>query len=179
MPDRTRNPAGDPVRGLDALRTMLESAGQLVTSLLHDPFLARLFSAFQAIPPEDRETILGVIERDVAMRRADTDGSGTLMGMHNVRPNPNARLYVRVVEPDTGETPYLGVEELVLAITRAARVTHRVMLTTPGASKTWRDTVMSTFEALPPDELAAVAWCMRAALGLVEQIDASREDPKA
>ncbi|HEV7730833.1 MAG TPA: hypothetical protein VGR62_01665 [Candidatus Binatia bacterium] len=179
MPDRTRSPAGDPVRGLDALRTMLDSAGQLVTTLLHDPFLPRLIAAFQTIPTEDRETILGIIERDVAMRRADTDGSGRLMGMHNVRPNPNARLYVRVVEPDTGDTPYLAVEELVLAITRAARVTHRVMLTTSGDSKKWRDTVMTTFQAMPPDELAAVAWCMRAALAVVEHIDASRKDLEA
>ncbi len=174
MPDRSRGRAGDAVQGLDALRTMLDTAGRLVAGLVRDPTLSRLLAAYQGIPAAEREAIVDIIERDVAMRRADTDGSGSLIGMHNVRPNPNARLYVRVVESDSGDVPFLGFEELIVAVTRAARVMHRVMLTTPTADATWKEKVLTTFEALPPEELEAIAWCLRQAIGLIETIEARR-----
>ena len=69
---------------------MLDTAGRLVTTLVRDPTLGRLLAAYQNIPPAERDTVVSIIERDVALRNADKDGSAELMGMHNVRPNPNA-----------------------------------------------------------------------------------------
>jgi hypothetical protein len=174
MPDRSRGKPGETVQGLDALRTMLDTAGRLVSTLARDPLLGRLLAAFQAIPAAEREAIVAIIERDVAMRRADMDGSGTLIGMHNVRPNPNARLYVRVMESDAGDVPFLSFEELIGAVTRAARVMHRVMVTTPTANETWKDKVLATFEQLPPEELESIAWCLRHGIGLIDALAAKR-----
>lgn len=174
MPDRSRGRTGDTVQGLDALRTMLDTAGHLVATLARDPVLSRLLAAYQSIPVAERATIVGIIERDVALRKADNDGSGELLGMHNVRPNPNARLYVRVVEADTHDVPFLNFEELITAVTRAARVMHRVMLTTPTANETWKDQVLATFEQLPPEEVEAIGWCLRHGLDLIDKLEAKR-----
>jgi hypothetical protein len=174
MPDRQRGRAGDTVQGLDALRTMLDTAGRLVATLARDPTLSRLLAAYQGIPVAERAAIVQIIERDVALRRADSDGSGELLGMHNVRPNPNARLYVRVMESDAGDVPFLGFEELITAVTRAARVMHRVMISTPTANETWKDKVLATFEKLPPEEVEAIAWCLRHGLDLIDKLEAKR-----
>ncbi len=78
------------------LKMVLERAHQLALALDDEPTLDRLLLAFSKLPASDRETIARVLERDATWCRiveqtADTTGV-------TVRPNPQASLYLHVVE---------------------------------------------------------------------------------
>jgi hypothetical protein len=82
---------------LTTLLDLLTTARDFAANLSADPQGERLLTAFQRLPAPDRETILGVIERDATWCRiieqtADTTGI-------TVRANPQASLFVHVLEP--------------------------------------------------------------------------------
>lgn len=84
---------------LETLLTLLNSAREFAAQVVDDPLVERLLAAFSRLPQPDRESIVGVIERDATWCRiveqtADTTGI-------SVRPNPQASLYVHVVAPQT------------------------------------------------------------------------------
>ncbi len=87
--------AEDPPRDqLDVLRTLLTTAQAMAADLATDPLVERILRAFGRLPASDRETVLGVIERDGSWCRIVEQTSETT-GI-TVRPNPNASLYVHV-----------------------------------------------------------------------------------
>jgi hypothetical protein len=167
MTPRHRSGAGDPLHSLQALRTLLSTASD-VAERLHDPLLTRWISVFTAMPAEDRETILGIVEREVAFRAHSTDGHGTLSGMRTGRPNPNARLYARTFSQD--DVPFLPFDQLVHATVTGARLTHRSLAARPPAALGWKDALLAAFEALTPDELDAVMWTNRLVLELAGRV---------
>ena len=84
---------------LDTLHALLARAREFAEQSADDPMVERILAAFARLPEPDRETILGIIERDatwcrVVEQTADTTGI-------TVRPNPRASLYVHVLEPRT------------------------------------------------------------------------------
>ena len=86
---------GNPDTPLDTLQAMLTEARSLARTLQDDPHLERLGRAFRMLPPQDREPILQVIEKDAAWRRI-VEGTDGATGI-SVRPNPHASLYVHVL----------------------------------------------------------------------------------
>jgi hypothetical protein len=87
---------------LETLRALLTTAREFAAKFTHDPLVERILAAFARLPEPDRETIVGVIERDatwcrIAEQTADTTGI-------TVRANPQASLYVHVLAPQQ-ETP--------------------------------------------------------------------------
>lgn len=84
----------------DELHTLLGVAQQLVSELLTDPLLPRLLHAFMMLPPADREPILAILEKDAAWRRI-VEQTESATGI-DVRPNPNASLYLHVLAPVDG-----------------------------------------------------------------------------
>lgn len=87
----------DPI-GVDTLETLLTTALDVVKGLA-DPLSARLLKAFAMLPPPDREPILKVLERDATWCRIveqTADSTGI-----NVRANPQASLFVHVIETPT------------------------------------------------------------------------------
>jgi hypothetical protein len=84
---------------LETLHALLATAREFAAHLADDPMVERILAAFTRLPEPDRETILGVIERDAAWCRvveqtADTTGI-------TVRPNPQASLYLHVLDTRT------------------------------------------------------------------------------
>jgi hypothetical protein len=82
---------------LGELEALLSCAQEVAARLASDPLIPRLLTAFARIPASDRETVLGVIERDgnwcrVAEQTAETTGI-------TVRANPHASLYLHVLNP--------------------------------------------------------------------------------
>jgi hypothetical protein len=82
---------------LETLLALLETAREFASKMHDDPQVERILAAFARVPASDRDTILGIIERDATWCRiveqtADTTGIA-------VRPNPQASLYVHVVGP--------------------------------------------------------------------------------
>lgn len=84
----------------DELHTLLGVAQQLVADLMGDPLLHRLLQAFLLLPPADREPILAILEKDAAWRRI-VEQTESATGI-DVRPNPNASLYLHVLAPTDG-----------------------------------------------------------------------------
>src|SRR5687767_3653447 len=83
---------------LDKLSSLLEAARAITRQMLDDTLSNRLLEAFTRMPEGDREVIVGAIEREVRTRLLSQDVADDLTQIA-LRPNPNARLYLRVVEP--------------------------------------------------------------------------------
>jgi hypothetical protein len=83
----------------DVLRSLLTSASRMAQELLNDPLLERLLSIFEVMPEGDRETIVATLEREVQTRLLSREVADDLNQVE-LRPNPNAQLYFRVIEPE-------------------------------------------------------------------------------
>lgn len=135
--------------------------------LREDPLLLQLLDVYARTPEEDRKVIVMVLDREVQLRRAAKAGKrGPLNGIRVTRPNPSARLYVRVHEPD-GEPLYGNRGEMMQAMIRTARAMHQTLATT-GHTGAWQAAVRDALESVSPEELDAVAWVNREMLDLVE-----------
>jgi hypothetical protein len=132
---------------LEALHALLTSAQQLAQTLKDDPTLPRLLRALASIPPEERATLASVLERETGARRIN-EGFAPLNGVR-LHVNPNARLFVRVLD---GEEPS-GDPELEEhdILPEVLRLMQRVPLVlTPEAQAAWRPAVERALDMLPP-----------------------------
>jgi hypothetical protein len=91
--------AGSPLDRFEVLRSLMDAAGLLARELTDDPILERLLAVFARMPDEDREVILGIIEHEVQERLLARD-VGDSMAQVELRPNPKAQLYFRVIGPE-------------------------------------------------------------------------------
>jgi hypothetical protein len=149
-----------------ALDTLLESATTLADDLATDHLFDRLQRAFCQMPPGDRETILQVLEREVECRCL-TRGTGDLATGYDTRPNPNARLYLRVLTDE--RTPSLmDHDELVVANYRGLRVLRHVLGPLHGV---WTEAMAAAATLLEPDERAAVRRVLSETLAFVDATD--------
>ncbi len=159
----------DPTERLRTLGEIVQAAGRLAAALERDPSFARLARIHARIPPEDREVVLGVLEREVELRVLSRERrSGSLTGFDVTRPNPAARLYVRVCDGEQ-EAPYLTRQELMLAVLRAARGMHAAFALDPDGE--WRDAFVDALRLLTPAERATVRWTNERILSLVDLVD--------
>lgn len=158
---------------LESLRALLDAALEAVNRLQGDEALPRLLSVFAKMPPEDRDVILRVLEREVALRtiRRDADVE-PLSGMRLGGPNPHARLYVRVVEgADVEPKHYMSREEVMHAIIRAARMIRAHYFATPDDEPSWVEPIVAALRRLEPGEREAVGWMNRGLLELLERAE--------
>jgi hypothetical protein len=153
---------GQPRRHqLTALRGLLGAALELVAEIA-DPLLERLVAAFRRLPEEDREVIVGIIEREAESRHmGDATASATGMAL---RPNPHARLYVRVIAPE----PAVEQDKIIIASARAIRMLNKVI---GPIQERWRVAMLETFRGLDPDERAAVVRFNRDMLAMIEEVE--------
>jgi transposase len=158
---------------LESLRALLDAALDAVSRLQGDELLPRLLRVFAKMPPEDRDVILKVLEREVALRtiRKDADVE-PLSGMRLGRPNPHARLYVRMVEgADFAPKPYMSREEVMHAIIRAARMIRAHYFATHDDEPSWVEPIVTALQRLDPGEREAVAWMNRGLLELLARAE--------
>lgn len=167
---------GEATGQTGVLRETLRAARNLLRKITGDPLLLRLLDVYSRTPAEDREVLVGVLEREVTWRRMSpvnphaTTGDVNL-GMSVTRINPNARLYVRVVEPSP-DPPYVSREEMTRITLRMARATYLTLSTTEDESD-WRAGVRDGLASLPPKELAAVDWMNRSIRELIDEATSS------
>jgi hypothetical protein len=158
------------------LRETLRAARNLLRKLTGDPLLLRLLDVYSRTPAEDREVLVGVLEREVSLRamsaaNARTTRDGFQLGIGVTRINPNARLYVRVLEPSPAPR-YVSREEMMQATLRLARATYLTLSTTEHESD-WRQGIRDGLAHLPPHELAAVDWVNRRMRELIDEASSS------
>ena len=159
-----------PVDTLSTLQHVLASAARIAQDLLHDTLLPRVLALFTRMPPDDRETIVSVLEREVDLRLMSVEGHGTLSGHRVTRPNPNARIYLRVNE--TEPAPYFAAEEIVQAVIRAARVMHRSVLSGAADMRdVWGPGIVAGLRALDPAERASLRWFHQTILDFIDEAE--------
>jgi len=91
--------ADSPPDRFEVLRSLIDAGARLARELSDDPRLERLLTVFTRIPEADRDTILAVLEREV-QRRVLSENIAENFLQVELRPNPNAQLYFRVIEPE-------------------------------------------------------------------------------
>jgi hypothetical protein len=142
-------PEPEPIDKLETLLATLRTATMLAAEVVHDPLLHRLITAFHSMPATDRETIVGVIEREVHARllsRATERVTG-----QGARPNPNARLYVRTHRPEAQRRDFER-QEMTLATLRVLKVIP--LLTVPEIRAVWREATRDALGQVGAETLA-------------------------
>ena len=158
------------------LRETLRAALNLLRKVTRDPLLLRLLDVYSRTPAEDREVLVGVLEREVGLRTMSTANAhatngGTNLGISVARLNPNARLYVRVLQPSP-TARYVSRAEMMQATLRVARATYLTLSTTEHESD-WQFGVRDGLARLSPHELAAVDWVNRHMRELIDEATSS------
>jgi len=145
---------------LRTLKALIDSAGVVLADLIDDPLFARLTRVFGRIPTGDRETILGVLEREMQVRRT-IEAAGNVVGLA-LRPNPNARLYTRVIV----DPPHLDRAVAVVNTLRAIRTLHEAVAPT---DSDWKEIAREALRSLGDAERASTARFAAEVVKLVEE----------
>jgi hypothetical protein len=115
------------------------------------------------MPARDRETVVTAVEREVDLRLATMGDGEPVLGLSELRPNPGARLYLRVFE---GALPNLHRDEIMLSTIRAARLICRAGVDVP-SPEIFGEAVRTAVRALSREERAALALHNRHMLQLL------------
>lgn len=163
MPDR-------PPDTLSTLQHVLASAARLAQDIAAEPFMARLLDIVGRIPPEDRETIANILEREIDLRNLSKEApSGSFSGLNVTKPNPNARLYFRV--SDSEPAPYVVPEEIVQAVIRAARVVRRASERGSDLASVWEPAMVEGLRRLAADDRAMLRWYHQRILQILDEAE--------
>jgi hypothetical protein len=160
-----------PTAQLEALRALIETAQALASEITDDATVGRLLRAFLTLPPEDRDIVACVVERGAAWHHI-AEGTAELTGIR-LRANPNARLFLRLVEPHDG-TGDLEDEppEILLG---ALRIMRQVpLLLRPELACLWRPAALHAFDMLEPTEREACVRFAQQLLALLGEVNATR-----
>lgn len=159
---------GEPGDRQAVLRSLLDAAVKVVGDLAADPLLGRMVTVFARMPPADRETILGILEREVDARLLTEATRQTMSGIGLV-PNPSARIYTRVIERDQ-EAP-LNRDETVFASVRAMRMFSRSV---GPAAEVWEANMLAALRELDVEELDTIGRFVELLLAQVESVRRQR-----
>lgn len=154
---------------LPTLAALLQNAADRVDHLLNEPLLVRLLTIFAKVPADDRETLVALLEREVQAKLLTDATAGSMTGL-TLRFNPNARLYVRVVDPE----PAQENEKIILASMRAMRLVSQVVAP---MRERWKTATLESLRRIDQGERDAVATFCRDVLVLVDE--AESEAPPA
>jgi hypothetical protein len=84
---------------ITVLKSLLDAARVILRDLRDDPLFERLVNLYVCMPEGDRAIVIGALEREVQTRLLADQVADTLTQV-DLRPNPKARIYLRVVEPE-------------------------------------------------------------------------------
>jgi len=178
-------PTGEGADAFEQLRDILDVAGTLARNLAEDGLLGRLIAVFEAMPLEDRATIIAILEREVLGRQLSR-GTEKPVGQ-STHLNPNARLYIRA-HASTVDHRFFDRDEMMIADIRAMRA-GRLIRNVPDLHALWKEALREAMdhvdeatradaEDLLEDGLAAIAEA-RTAEQAAPAAEASSEAPDA
>ena len=160
---------------LTNLSTILAAAGRLVHDYLDEPLWRRLVAVFERMPEEDRDAIVGVLEREV-MARLAAHGPNTRRTGVRTHVNAHAQLYLRSYDqmPKDGENAQY--DRIVQASLR--NVAYMQMALAPEVHEVWRTATVEAFSRLDDAQRAAAAVMLRESLELLERsVPVKPKDP--
>ena len=152
---------------LTDLCTLLSSARLLAREYLDEPLRRRLLAVFDRVPEEDRDAIVGVLEREVTARLAAYGPNTSRTGVRT-HVNAHAQLYLRSFDqmPKDGEnTPQY--ERIVQASLR--NVAYMQIALAPEMHEVWRAATVDAYGRLDDAQRAAAAAMLRESLELLER----------
>jgi hypothetical protein len=149
------------VNPLDTLATLLDAATGVLADLSVQAYLPRLLQFFRRLPPQDREPVLAVLEREIEARRLSVEAADGRVG----EPNPLASLYVRVIDSER-PLPVVSRDEMVRSTIKATAL----MATFPDVLLREMEAAMSeAVDLLTPQEAAALLSVHEDILALASQ----------
>lgn len=156
----------EPGEKLDVLRTLLESAARIAGELASggDPLLAQLGRIVRKAPPEDLDILLAVLEREIDAK-LNADVTADAMTGLSLRPNPNARLYTRVIDRE----PTFERDEVILAAVRAMRGIHAAVREPKFLD--WQAVAQEALRSASPAERESIREFCRVMAAFVESIE--------
>lgn len=144
----------------DVLRSLLVSACHMAEELVHDPLLVRMLEVFARMPEGDRETIVTVLEHEVQTRLLSKDVADDFSQVE-LRPNPNAHLYFRVIEPEQQKQ----IE--MVAFLRTANSLQRGI---DSLDPHWRDLVREALRHVEPAALEKLLTFNRSMKEILDEV---------
>jgi hypothetical protein len=155
---------------LETLKALLDTAARTAGSLgsLQEPLMLRWIKVLARMPAEDRELVVRALEHEVDLRLL-TRSRDAIVGIEGLRPNPKARVYIRVMGGGD-DLPDLTRDEIMRATLRAARIMSTAMAP---QSDVFEEATLDAFRALTPAERAAIGAHNRQMLALLETATAS------
>jgi hypothetical protein len=129
---------------LEVLRLLLGTAAHVARDLMRDPLLERLVKIFADMPAGDREVVVGALEREVRTRLVSQQVADSLTHVE-LRPNPNAQLYFRVIDPEQEPVQEQESQIEMVAFLRAA---HNLQRGIDALDPTWRNLVREALRHL-------------------------------
>jgi len=160
---------GEAAGQTGVLRETLRAARNLLRRIAGDSLLLRLLDVYSRMPAQDREVIVTVLEREVSLRvLATATPHASTTGIRMARPNPNARLYVRVLDRND-DAPYVSREEMMHAMLRTVRALHLTLSTTEHSGE-WEASVRDALARVSPAEIEGVKWVNRRLLALADEV---------
>ena len=138
--------ARSPLDRFEVLRSLIDATASLARELTDDPMLERLLGVFARMPEQDREALLGVLEHEVQERLLARD-VGDSMAQVELRPNPKAQLYFRVIGPE----PTSEVE--LFTFLRGMQTVQR---TIGSFDARWRGAILEALRQMDPAERARI-----------------------
>jgi len=147
----------DEDRALDQLVDILEVARTMVRELTEDPLVVRWMSVYRAMPDGDRETIIGVLEREVLGRHLSQGTEKAVAS--STRVNPNARLYIRTHETEFDHR-HFDFEQMRVANVRAMRVAT-IIRYVPGIHKLFKEALRAAMDEVDEPTREVVEHLLR------------------
>jgi hypothetical protein len=150
---------------LETLKALLHTASCTAGSLasLQEPLMRRWIKVFTRMPAADREVVVRALEHEVDLRLL-TRSRDAIVGIDELRPNPKARVYIRVMGGQD-DLPDLTRDEIMRATLRAARIMSTAMAPQPDV---FEEATLEAFRALTPAEREAIGVHNRQMLALLE-----------
>jgi hypothetical protein len=160
-PGVVEEPEGDSI---DVLRSLLDAAHGVLRELEGNPLFARLVNLFARMPEGDRAIIIGALERELDTRLLSREVADSLTQIE-LRPNPNAKVYLRVVGPEDKSEE---VEKL--AFLRAAYSIQRGI---DALDPHWRGMITEALRQMDPAARARIQDFNRAMQEILDEVSAS------
>jgi len=161
--------AGSPPDRFEVLQSLIDAGARLARELSDDPRLERLLTVFAHIPEGDRDTILAVLEREVQRRVVSHDIAEDFLQVE-LRPNPNAQLYFRVIEPERKNE----VEMLVFL-----RGLYNIRRGIDALGPEWSAPILAALRQMDPAERAKIDAFNAAMRALLDECARSTTTPDA
>ena len=166
---------------LRELGKLLEQARGLTHELRDDALFSRLLDVFARMPAGDRDVVIGALEREVRTRNVSREVADDLTQIA-LRPNPNAQIYLRVVEQ---------AEERPVEMMAFLRAAHSIQRGIDALDPRWRSMVLMALRQIGPEGRASVDQFNRTIGDLLAEAErlgpvgdhepppAARDDPPA